>query len=334
MRTPLPIRFISYLLATLRFPSLTLGFGVFAVLFLMYFVGAVIIAGPELNVWATERGRLGFAIVVSVLPAYLFMCLVAATRLNQNVYTILLSQLKSTDASPLELDRYQLGRFWPLTILFGVFLSLPNIDWSALTFDIDSAGFMESISILTGAAFIWTSVVLVLFFLLLEGYQYHKLGKQMPIDLYNLDKLNGFGRISLGGFLWIMGSLALSALQSIDQEFGWQRYGIILAIGLPGAVVSVILPSWSVHRRIRRKKSRHLEEITAEINRTPTSLSGDALIRMNGLLARKSAIQAVRTWPMDLSIFSRFVLYVFIPPLAWIGAALMENFLDFYIAGL
>ncbi len=57
-------------------------------------------------------------------------------------------------------------------------------------------------------------------------------------------------------------------------------------------------------------------------------------MRMNGLLARKSAIQAVRTWPMDLSIFSRFVLYVFIPPLAWIGAALMENFLDFYIAGL
>ncbi|MFT4673014.1 MAG: hypothetical protein ACI945_002358, partial [Pseudohongiellaceae bacterium] len=87
MRTPLPIRFISYLLATLRFPSLPLGFGVFAVLFLMYFVGAVVIAGPELNVWTTERGRLGFAIVVSVLPPYLFMYLVAATRLNQNVYT-------------------------------------------------------------------------------------------------------------------------------------------------------------------------------------------------------------------------------------------------------
>ncbi|MFT4888901.1 MAG: hypothetical protein ACI8V0_003141, partial [Pseudohongiellaceae bacterium] len=309
MRTPLPIRFISYLLATLRFPSLTLGFGVFAVLFLMYFVGAVVIAGPELNVWTTERGRLGFAIVVSVLPAFLFMCLVAATRLNQNVYTKLLSQLKSTDASPLELDRYQLGRFWPLTIPFGVFLSLPSISWSDLYFDIDSAGFMESISILTGTFFIWTSVVLVPFFFLLEGYEYHKLGKQVPIDLYNLDKLNGFGRISLGGFLLIMSSLALSTLQSIDQEFSWQRYGNVLATGLPSAVVLVMLPSWSVHRRIRRKKSRHLEEITAEINRTPTLLSGDALMRMNGLLARKSAIQAVRTWPMDLSIFSRFVLY-------------------------
>lgn len=333
MRTPLPIRFISYLLATLRFPSLTLGFGVFAVLFLMYFVGAIVIAGPELNVWTTERERLGFAIVVSVLPAYLFMCLVAATRLNQHVYTILLGQLNSTDASPLELDRYQLGRFWPLTILFGVILSLTNVSLSVLHLDIESAGFLESISILTGNVFVWTSVVLVLFFFLLEGYEYHKLGKQVPIDLYNLDKLNGFGRISLGGFLLIMSSLALSTLQSIDQEFNWERYAYAFRIGLPAAVVLVMLPSWSVHRRIRRKKSRHLEEITEEINRTPTLLSGDALMRMNGLLARKSAIQAVRTWPMDLSIFSRFVLYVFIPPLAWIGAALMEIFLDSYIAG-
>lgn len=277
--------------------------------------------------------RTAFAVTTSVIPAYLFMCLTTATRLNQEVYGFLHPQINVQASEDELLQRYALGRYWLGAILLGLLLAIDNINWSSLSFDSDDGEIAAIALLLSGNFFIWSSVTIVLFFSLLEGHSFHRLGKKIPIDLYNLDSLNGFGRVSLGGFLMVMSALALSTLQSLDQEFNWARYTNALVIGLPASIVLVLLPSWSVHRRLRSEKKRHLNEISTEIQGASKTLAGDALMLMNGLLARKKAVEGVRTWPMDLSIFSRFILYVFIPPLAWIGAALMEIILDSYIAG-
>lgn len=333
MRLPLPIRIIRHLLNTLQYPALTIGGAIFGLLFCIYFIAGVVFGDPDYKGWASEMERTAFAVITPVIPAYLFMCLTAATRLNQEVYGFLYIQIHGHAREDELLQRYALGRYWLGAIMLGVLLAVSNIKWSGLNFKIDDGEIAAVALLLSGNFFIWCSVTIVLFFSLLEGHSYHQLGKKIPIDLYNLDSLNSFGRISLGGFLMVMSALALSTLQSLDQEFNWARYTNALIIGLPAALVLVLLPSWSVHRRLRSEKKRHLNEISTEIQGASKSLEGDSLMLMNGLLARKNVVEGVRTWPMDLSIFSRFILYVFIPPLAWIGAALMEIFLDSYIAG-
>lgn len=333
MQIPLPLRVIHYLNRALPYPALMAGCGTFIVLFAFFYIYPISFASSELYLWENLDERKGFGIVVPTIPAFLIACLLIATRLNQEVFSTLYRQLDVSFVKGEQLKRYHLSRYWPLALTCGVTIGAVNVYWPSLVFDWKADGFAESMTVLSGNFIIWSSVATVLFFFLVEGHNYHRIGQLIPIDLYNMDRLNGFGRVSLGGFLMVMGSLALSTVQSIDFEFSWLRYRNALLVGLPAAFTLALLPCWSVHRRLRRHKRNHLQEIHEAIAAQSKSLNGQALLTMNALLARKKTIEGVRTWPMDFSIVSRFILYVFIPPLAWVGAALMEIFLDSFIAG-
>ena len=95
----------------------------------------------------------------------------------------------------------------------------------------------------------------------------------------------------------------------------------------------MLLPIWSVHRRIRRAKRAELLMINRHIQRLPKSFEPDTMVRLNTLLDRRTYIQHCRNWPMDVTIFAKVVFYVLIPPLAWAGAALVELLIDAYIVG-
>jgi hypothetical protein len=131
----------------------------------------------------------------------------------------------------------------------------------------------------------------------------------------------------------VVAALASSTPQSLDREFQWGNYANGLYVGIPSAIIFVLLPTWTIRRNIGRKKRLALESINVEIQRSSIGLDNEALVRLNGLLARRDQLQHTRTWPMYISIFSRFLFYIFIPPLAWLGAALMEVMLDAFLAG-
>ena len=131
----------------------------------------------------------------------------------------------------------------------------------------------------------------------------------------------------------IVGALAITTLQSIDQVFRIENYLNAFIVTIPAIFILVPLPIWSIHRRIKREKTKLIAEINREIKQAPRDLVGAELQRLNLLLQRREQIQKMRNWPMDLRIAYRFVLYVFIVPLAWTGAALMEVILDQYIVG-
>jgi len=174
---------------------------------------------------------------------------------------------------------------------------------------------------------------IVLFFAVNEGLTFNRVGRWVRIDLYRPDTLNGFGRAALNYLLMVVGAMALTTVQAIDQEFRAENYLNALYVAVPAALVLVTLPIWPIHRRMRTAKRVALAELDAEIARARQGLDAESLGRLNALLERRAYLHALRTWPMDLAIFSRFVLYVFIPPLAWAGAALVEMVLDSYLAG-
>ena len=51
------------------------------------------------------------------------------------------------------------------------------------------------------------------------------------------------------------------------------------------------------------------------------------------LLQRRERVSNAATWPIDVGFLQRFLFYIIIPPLAWVGAALVEFVIDGFIRG-
>lgn len=150
----------------------------------------------------------------------------------------------------------------------------------------------------------WLTIAVTLFSVFNDDVLLYQYGKSVRVNIYDLDRLNGFGRAVLSQFLMVAGALAMSILQSLDREFQWVNYANGLYVGIPAAIIVVILPTWTIRKNIRTEKAQALSAINTEIQLTSTELDNDSLVRLNGLLARRNQLQHTRTWPMDISIFS------------------------------
>jgi hypothetical protein len=333
MPLPLPIRFTEALIARFSLPVLLIGGSVFVPLILIYYVTGALYPAPEVDVWGSIPLELtGTFLLASIMPSYLLMCFVASARVNNSTHAVIATLVEAPQEA--QLLRFRWARLWPLGVFPAmVFALTSNIPWPGLSFDPASNQFIISLTWVFSQFFLWSIIGLVLFFSIHESLALNSLAKKVRVDLYQLDSLNGFGRAGLNSFLMLAGALALTALQSIGQGFRFDTYINVLVVAIPAALILVPLPIWRIHRRMLTEKKSLLQEIAFEIQGASSSLEDAALHRMNALLQRREQIHRLRSWPMDLSIFSRFVLYVFIPPLAWVGAALMEVFLDSVLIG-
>jgi hypothetical protein len=332
MKTPLPIKFVNKILLTKRRPVAVAGFSLFLPLILLFTLSGAIYPDKSVVSWGDNPlEATGLFLMLAILPAYLLMCFVALHRSNNATFELMDSFMP--EGNLLE-DRYQYARFWPLSVLVALaFGIIENIGWDSLNFTLFNPLYAISVGIVIGQLLLWFVVGIVMYLGLQEGIAFHKLGKKVPIDLYNLDELNGFGQAGLNSFLMIVGALAITALQSLDQVFRMDNYLNALYVCIPAVLILVPLPIWSLHRRIVKEKKVLLADIAIEIMHTSRELEGENFHHMNALLERRDKIQRSRNWPMDLSMGARFMLYVLIPPLAWTGAALVEVLLDSLLVG-
>ncbi|NKB32416.1 MAG: hypothetical protein GKR91_04895 [Pseudomonadales bacterium] len=326
MSEPFPIILVNKIIDRFSRPVIVTGSVLFLPLFLFVVVSGAIYP-DTVEPWSSNPLEItGLLLMLAVLPAYLMMCFVALTRTNNATFKFHNSRVPDLDLSN---SRYKYSGFWVVSVIaalaFGIFY---NIGWFGLSFDLADPRFYVSVAIVLGQLLLWLFVGIVMCMGFIDGLSFHKLGKLVPINLYNLDELNGFGRAGLNTFLMLVGSLAIVTLQSIDQVFRLENYINAFVVVIPGILIFVPLPIWSIHRRIRAEKKKLIVAINEEIEKASKALSGEELREMNDLIHRREQILKLRNWPMDLTIVSRFALYVFIPPLAWTGAALMEMYLD------
>lgn len=331
-RKPIFIKFVEFLIARFRYPALTMGCAIFFSLLALYASTGVMFPRIDGKLFSSELEAIGLFLLSAAVPAYLIMCLIAWFRSSKSLYQQI-DQLLDKD-SMREIDRYKYSRFWPAAMLAGlVFATTNNIGWGGLYFNPESEFFVLSVFLVCNQFLLWSVIGIVLYLIFCDDLQLYALGKKVRISLYDLNSLNAFGKAGLNGLLIVVGALVLSTVQSIDREFRWFNYLNGLYVGLPGSVFLVLVPIWSVHVRIKSLKREALEQIEDKIRQTSVALDPDSIVLLNGLLQRRDIVQSFRVWPMDLSIFSRFVLYVFIPPLAWAGAALTELLVDSFIVG-
>ncbi len=332
MSTPAPIRLIEYAIRRFSYPITSVGAIIGIPLIVLFVSAGGFRPMPDYPLWSRPMEIMGLFLLLTFLPACLLMWFTAWVRSGESLFLDIRSQLEVN--AELKAERYQSGKYWPIAVVVGaMFAILANINPSSLSLDPESPIFVTSSALAFGQIFMWSIVAVTLFFVIQDDWLLYQYGRHVQVNIYDLDKLNGFGRAVLTQFLMVIGALALTTLQSLDREFQWVNYANGLYVGIPSAVIFVLLPTWTIRKNIRRVKAQALEAINSEIQQTPTGLDSESLLRLNALIARRDQVQHTRTWPMDISIFSRFLFYVFIPPLAWLGAALMEVMLDSFLAG-
>jgi len=94
-----------------------------------------------------------------------------------------------------------------------------------------------------------------------------------------------------------------------------------------------LVPLLPIRKRIKNSKVHELEAIQNRINQLTKDdhnlvENKETLSQLQPLLDYRREIQHVAEWPFDSPALVRLLFYLFIPPLTWVGAALIERLVD------
>lgn len=153
------------------------------------------------------------------------------------------------------------------------------------------------------------------------------------VDLLDLAPLRPFARRGLRSvLLWVVLSILISLLflapWSSDPAAGFLALVFLLAAAL------LLLPAWGIHRRILTAKQNELARVREVMRAGRQDLleSGAAEAtapgRVADLVAYEARVASIPTWPFDLSTLVRFLFYVALGLGSWLGAAVVERFVD------
>jgi hypothetical protein len=154
------------------------------------------------------------------------------------------------------------------------------------------------------------------------------------VDVLDLSPLAPFAHRGLQSVLMYMAGLSLFALIFAG---GWAvdfaPIGVMVLV--PVALQALLLPLRGVHERIRETKRARLAALRAEIRLDEGDVmdrdgpgSAAAAARLPALLALRDRVEQAREWPLDLSSYLRFTLYLAIGLGSWVGGALVERLVD------
>ena len=100
------------------------------------------------------------------------------------------------------------------------------------------------------------------------------------------------------------------------------------------ATVMLVLPTQPLVERVREWRTAELGRVEAAIAGDRRALDGSPLgtqlsrVDVVGLLLYRREVTDLRALPFDGGAFARFALYVLLPPMSWVAAALVERWVD------
>lgn len=286
-----------------------------------------------------ETGSLGaalffVAIIAYIVPVFAFISQRTAAAIEE------LAPLLDADAHQQRHWREQVYRkplAWLLVVLgIGIVAGIahnlilygsPERLWTVSTTS------LPALSITLGTFAVWLIMTLVISALLDNAGLMARLARQCRIDLLHTYALRPFARVAVISTLAVVGAAAAFPLMFVDDELNPATY-------LPGLMAIVIpmlimagRPIWPLHRRIAEAKRRSLAELNERIRRSPQANPDqpETLASLAPLLAYRREILLVSEWPFDVGVVARLGLYLIIPPLTWVGAALIENVVESFL---
>jgi hypothetical protein len=222
------------------------------------------------------------------------------------------------------LNRLRPARFWLATAV-GVGLGSLNVDWTNVVHIGRTPHWPIDLSMMVGSMAVWIVAAQLIYSRAHDALLISRLGRSfVEVDVFQPDRLGAFARIGILDFLLAMGALALTSLQALDAEFRYYNYSFAFAVVLPGGAFLLLTPMWGIHQRLREAKASALAGVEADNAAASRAHDPQPLLHLNALVDRRAYLRGVRTWPMDLGAISRVGFYLIIPPLAWVGAAVVE----------
>ena len=182
-----------------------------------------------------------------------------------------------------------------------------------------------------GPWLVWITVTCTVHALVDNARMFRKLAEKVDVDVLNGASLIPFGRMAVSSTLLVIGAQSLFSIMWLGGDTSvWTT--------IPGLVPTTaalvylfFAPVWPLHKRLKAAKQEQLSAVQKKINQVSSHPLQD-MPNLATLLTFRREVASVTEWPMDISVLARFSLYLVIVPLTWIGAALIENVVDFFIA--
>lgn len=140
-----------------------------------------------------------------------------------------------------------------------------------------------------------------------------------------------FGRAAVMPTLGLIGTQVMYPLLGIGGNFS-------AFVVLPGFLVTLfalvflfVQTLWPVHARLRALRDtslRAVDDRVGEVLGGAVEPEPEQLQRLNPLLTYRSHLQQAPVWPLSMTLIARWSIYLLIPPLTWVGAALIEILVD------
>jgi hypothetical protein len=272
---------------------------------------------------------LGANLLLTLIPAYMVFAWGLLTRRS----LVLLQQVDALIDEPIYATRVRtpFGLMFAGAAFGGVYAVVFNLPVESLEQLL--AGGPLLICLVFFMIWVWLAVGVVLFSRLYVARLFRQAGRQVPIDPYDQSPLEPFARSGMSDVLMTMGVLVLTMVQSIDATFRPENYLFSLLVGIPAGLTLLFLPMSTLHSRLKALKAQERTEVNAMIRVAPKSFVRDEMVTLEAALQRRERIQDIPTWPLNVSMISRLLFYVVIPPAAWTGAALMERFVEGLLGG-
>ena len=174
---------------------------------------------------------------------------------------------------------------------------------------------------------IWIIMTATISSLVENAVRFRHLTSHVQFDILNTRQLTPFGAVAVSSTLALIGAQAAFPLLIFGSETSWISFAPgLLATGAP-MVFIFLLPVLPMHQRIMVAKQEALARVTAVLSPLLEEEHPDYRTLEPLLTYRREVIDAPE-WPFDTSVLGRLAIYLIIPPLTWIGAALIEILVD------
>jgi hypothetical protein len=314
-------RMLEHFIYQTPYAALWLAMGL-ALLLSLFFLSADLWLPTELpQLYGSQAQLLGQVLLMTIVPAFvLSMVVVTQRRTMRRAQALHASGLIKDHPDhwlrPLPAVRMYVGIV--LGFLYAITVNVPT-EWMLRLNDID---FQEA-GIIAGQSLVWISCGLGWSIRFNSAALFDQRGREVSIDIYDSSKLELFARNGVDDVLLITGAVGLSALQALDAQFRLGNYLAALLVAVPTAAYLLIRPMRAIHLRLSQQKREFIADINLQIVRLREIAAPVSELEL--LLQHRDRLRRTYTWPMDLAIVYRLLFYVVIPPLAWLGAALMET---------
>lgn len=266
---------------------------------------------------------IGTLIMHSLLPSFLLLAFSLAERRVRTVLDQFSSYAKEPNYLKLGTALVSLRiAALPIAIIFTAYGGYQNIEMIEIMFESSTAELLD-VAIILGNCLTWLLISLLLCWHIPVSIALSNFSTKLEIDLFNTDLLQPIVRVATTDILIVAAAMALMPLQSLDAEFRWENYRDGAYVGAFSAIVLFTLPLVGLRQNLARSKKEKLARLHEELMR----LDRNDVPKLEIHLSHIARIKSISTVPIDLQLFTRVVASVIIPPLAWVGAAMMEQFI-------